>query len=71
MTWWRDMVAHRRVQLNKRFPSLFTAPTPPAAGETPSVRWSLFESDPSLNQSLISEGTTISQVRGSVPEHCP
>jgi hypothetical protein len=35
----------------------------PAPGEAPSVRWSLYESDASLNQSLISEGTTISQAR--------
>jgi hypothetical protein len=35
---------------------------PPAAGERPSVRWLLYETDPSLNQSLISEGSTISQL---------
>jgi hypothetical protein len=38
---------------------------PPRAGEQPTVRWLLYESDPSLNQSLISEGTTISQARGA------
>jgi hypothetical protein len=36
--------------------------SPPEAGQRASVRWTLFESDPSLNQSLISEGTTISQL---------
>ena len=43
---------------------------PPAPGEKPSVRWTLHESDPSLNQSLISEGTTISQLFDQGASHC-
>jgi hypothetical protein len=41
--------------------------SPPQNGEAATVRWSLYESDASLNQSLISEGTTISQARVPMP----
>jgi hypothetical protein len=64
--WWRAMAAYA---MGSEPPDGATRETfglaPPRAGEQPTVRWLLYESDPSLNQSLISEGTTISQARGA------
>jgi putative membrane protein len=48
--WFRDMWAAR------------DGIAPPAPGKAASVRWALYETDASLNQSLISEGTTVSQL---------
>jgi hypothetical protein len=64
--WWRAMAAYA---MGAEPPDGASRETfglaPPRAGEQPTVRWLLYESDPSLNQSLISEGTTISQARGA------
>jgi|APGre2960657444_1045066.scaffolds.fasta_scaffold01630_8 hypothetical protein len=68
-SWWRELWRRRPQAARLAVPSIFAPPVAPGAGETPSVRWSLFESDPSLNQSLISEGTTISQVRARAAWH--